>query len=143
MIGVCICTGFALSGIMGLAFFSTHTNAQWRGPLGLGMVFPVFMLFVISIAPESPRFLLLKGHHEEARTIVMKLHHVSGDADQEYARREFFQMQKQIDYDRSLTPSWKQMFLRPSYRKRVLIAISFAFITQSRSSWHVIWKQLC
>jgi MFS family permease len=131
MIGVCICIGFALQGYMGLAFFSTHSNAQWRGPLGIGLVFPIVMLVVVWLAPESPRYLLLKGRNDEAQAIIMKLHHVAGDPDQEYARREFYQMKLQAEYDRSLTPSWKQMFTRRSYLKRVLIASSFAFITQS------------
>ncbi|KFZ05695.1 hypothetical protein V501_08116 [Pseudogymnoascus sp. VKM F-4519 (FW-2642)] len=132
MIGVAICIGFALSGYLGLAFYSTDDlAAQWRGTLGLGLIFPVFMLIVVYFVPESPRYLLLKGREEEARAIVIKLHHIKGAPDQEYARSEFYQMQKEAEYDRSLTPSWKQMFTRSSYRNRVLIACSFAVITQS------------
>lgn len=133
MNGVGITIGYAIASYMGLAFYSVQNNpaAQWRGPLGLALVFPVWMLIVIAIVPESPRYLLMKGRVEEARAIVMKLHHVNDDPDQEYARGEFYQMQKQVEFDKTLNPSWKEMFTRPSYRKRVILGCTFAFIGQS------------
>ena len=124
--------GYSLASYMGLAFyFADSPAAQWRGPLGLALIFPVLMLGVILIVPESPRWLLMVGRTEEARDIVMKLHYVKGDPDQEYARSEFYQMQKQTEFDKSLNPTWKQMFVKPSYRKRTILACTFAFIGQS------------
>jgi hypothetical protein len=61
----------------------------------------------------------------------MKLHHTPDDPDQEYARTEFYQMQKQTEHDQKLEPSWKLMFTKASYRKRVILACAFAFIGQS------------
>jgi MFS family permease len=124
--------GYAMASYMGLAFYYAHSPAaQWRGPLGIALIFPVLMLLVIFIVPESPRWLLMVGQEEKARDIVMKLHHVSNDPDQEYARSEFYQMQKQTEFDKTLNPTWKQMFMKPSYRKRAVIACAFAFIGQS------------
>jgi MFS family permease len=132
MNAVGITFGYCTASYMGLAFYySESTAAQWRAPLGLGLVFPVAMLFVLLFVPESPRWLLMVGRVEEAREIVMKLHHVKGELDQEYARVEFYQMQMQTEFDQRLSPTWMQMFSRPSYRKRAIAACGFGFIGQS------------
>ncbi|KAK5444276.1 hypothetical protein LTS15_010391 [Exophiala xenobiotica] len=133
MNGMGITLGYSLASYMGLAFYYDQSNpsAQWRGPLGLALIFPVFQLLVILWAPESPRYLLMKGKIEEARKIVLHIHYVPGDEDQEYARGEFYQMQKQAEFDRSLTPTYKAMFFKKSYRKRTLMACGFAFVGQS------------
>ena len=74
-------------------------SVQWRGPLGLALIFPAIQLIVVYFAPESPRYLLMRGRVEEAREVVMSIHAVKGDEDQEYARGEFYQMQKQAEFD--------------------------------------------
>lgn len=74
--------------------------------------------------PESPRWLLQKGHTERARNIVGLLHHTSDDPNNDYARQEFLQMQSQLEMDRTLDSSWRILITRPSYRKRVLISCS-------------------
>jgi len=132
MNGVMIAVGYATASYMGLAFFySNIPAAQWRAPLGIALVFPVVMLIVILFVPESPRWLLMKGRADEAWQVVSDLHADPNDPNQEYARGEFYQMQKQTEMDRTLDSSWKQMFMKPSYRKRALIGMTFAFIVQS------------
>lgn len=133
MNGVTTAMGYALSCWMGLAFYSVRDkpSAQWRGPLGVGLAFQVFMLFVAWIAPESPRFLLLKGRVDEARSIIMDLHRIDSDPTQQLARNEFYQMEKQAEYDRELDPTWRELFMRPSYRRRVILGALWAFILQS------------
>ena len=42
--------------MIGLAFFyAKDPETQWRGPLGLALVWPLMMLLVICFVPESPR----------------------------------------------------------------------------------------
>ncbi|KAK5071465.1 hypothetical protein LTS08_004791 [Lithohypha guttulata] len=130
--GINIALGYGLASYMGLAFFySDDPVAQWRAPLGIALVFPVLMILICFVVPESPRYLLMKGRVEEARTITMRLHTMKGDPDQEFAREEFYQMSKQAEVDRKLDPGWIELFRRPSYRKRCVLAMSFAFIGQS------------
>lgn len=127
-----ITTGYAMASYMGLAFFYAKSPAaQWRGPLALSLVWPVLMLVVVLFVPESPRWLLMVGREKEARDIVLKLHAVADDPDQKYARAEFYQMQKQTELDKTLNPTWLQMFTKASYRKRSIMACGFAFIGQS------------
>jgi MFS family permease len=132
MNGVFIAIGYALASYMGLAFFfATDPATQWRAPLGLALIWPFMMLLVIYFVPESPRWYLMQGRNEEAWKVISDLHSDPDDPDQSYARGEFYQMQKQTELDRTLNPSWKQMFMKPSYRKRAMTGIIFAFIGQS------------
>ena len=97
--GVNIALGYGLASYMGMAFFyAPYGQAQWRGPLGIALLFPVMMIIVVflPIVPESPRFLLMRNRVEEAREVTMRLHYTKGDPDQEFARAEFYQMQKQV-----------------------------------------------
>lgn len=83
MNGMGITLGYSLASYMGLAFYyAKDPSTQWRGPLGLALIFPVIQLIVICFAPESPRFLLMRGRVEEAREVVMSIHKVEGDPDQ-------------------------------------------------------------
>ncbi|KAH0842641.1 MFS transporter, SP family, sugar:H+ symporter [Fonsecaea pedrosoi] len=133
LIGVFINVGYSIATYMGLAFYYVENNpgAQWRGPLGLALIFPAIHMLVVLWAPESPRYLLMKGQVEDAKRIVMDIHKVPNDPDQEYARGEFYQMQKQAEFDRSLAPTYRAMFFKKSYRQRNLLACGFAFLGQS------------
>ena len=128
--GIHIALGYALASYMGLAFFySDNPTAQWRAPLGIALVWPALMLLICLIVPESPRYLLMKGRNEEAKKIVMRLHTVKDDPD--FAESEYYQMSMQAAADRKMDPSWVELFRRPSYRRRVVLAMTFAFLGQS------------
>lgn len=102
---------------MGLAFFSAgvNTSLQWRGPLGIQIVFPAATLLVIYWLPESPRWNLMKNNVEAARKIVMSLHGQDAGS-QEFATAEFYQKSRQAEFDRTLDNSWKTCFTKPSSR---------------------------
>ena len=105
--GINIALGYALASYMGLAFFYQNDPvSQWRSPLGIALIWPALMIGVCFIAPESPRFLLMKGRVEEAKAITLKLHRMKHDPDDEFARGEFYQMAKQAEIDRTLDPGW-------------------------------------
>lgn len=83
------------------------------------------------MAPESPRWLLLQGRTEDAKAVVRNLHQLSKQEEHHFAIAEFYQMQKQSEYDRTLNPSYWQMFKRPSYRKRVILTVGYCILGQS------------
>jgi len=111
--GIMIALGYGLASYMGMAFYyAPYGQAQWRGPLGIALLWPFVMLAIVSVAPESPRWLLMTGKVDKARDIVLKMHEIPGDPDQEFARGEFYQMQKQTERDREMSASWVRQFLK-------------------------------
>jgi len=130
--GVLMMFGQAIASWMGLAFFSAgaNTSLQWRGPLGIQIVFPAATLAVIYWLPESPRWNLMKAKVDAARKVVMSLHSQDA-ASQEFAAAEFYQMSRQAEFDRTLDSSWKTCFTKPSYRKRFEICCLYGAISQS------------
>lgn len=128
--GVLIVTGYSLASYMGLAFFHAKDPVvQWRAPLGLAMLFPVLMLLLLPIFPESPRWLLLKDRPEEAERVVQKLHR--GGADNDFVRSEFYQMRTQAEFDRTQDSSWKVFWSKPSYRRRAITAMLVGAFSQA------------
>lgn len=131
MTGVYLMLGQAIASYMGLAFFSIQNDSsiQWRGPLGVQILFPLISCSMAYWLPETPRWYLMQNRIEEARAIATGLHS-KDEAAQDFARAEFYQMQKQAEFDRSLDSSWRTCFTRPSYRKRFEICCIYGFITQ-------------
>lgn len=112
MNGINISIGYALPVYVALGFFHVdNQTAQWRAPLGLALFFPLLMIGVCFVVPESPRYLLLRDRAEEARDIVLKLHGGHGDAGHDFAHLEFSQMAEQAIEDRQNQPCWVRLFL--------------------------------
>lgn len=117
---------------MGLAFYyAENETLQWRGPLSIGILWPLIMLLICPFVPESPRYLLMKGRSEEAWDVVSRLRASRSGEAQAFALAEFSQMKQQADFDRALDGSWLQLIRKPSYRKRLLLASGISFLGQS------------
>ena len=98
---------------MGMAFFyAPFGETQWRGPLGIALLWPLIMLGVIFLPmiPESPRWLLMRDRVDEAREVTIKLHSHKSDPEHHFARSEFYQMHKQAQFDRTLPSSWVSLW---------------------------------
>ena len=132
MNGVGIAVGYALATYMGLAFYhATEMSTQWRGPYGISLIFTALPLIVMAFVPESPRFLLMQNRIEDAKGVVRSLHNLANDNEHHFAMVEFYQMQRQIEYDRTMDPSYWQLLKRSSYRKRIIMSAGYAALGQS------------
>ncbi|OQU97883.1 hypothetical protein CLAIMM_03754 [Cladophialophora immunda] len=123
--------GYLLAAYMGLAFYFVSGANQWRGAMGIQMVCPAIVLAGIYWMPESPRYLLSKDRTEEAWQVVQELHSTKDDPEKEFAKREFYQMRRQIEFDSRLPSSYLDILKRPSLRRRALMTILLEVCNQS------------
>ncbi|KAK1810554.1 hypothetical protein LTR12_015061 [Friedmanniomyces endolithicus] len=116
---------------VGFGFFFWNGGANtWRPPMALTMVWPLILLVGLPFLPESPRWLCMQGRDAEAEQILIKLHSDPRDPENVVAAAEFYQIQKQMQIDRTLGSSWLNIIRKPSYRKRALLAIGTCGIVQ-------------
>lgn len=130
MHGVLLVLGYTIQGFLGYGFFFWQDANAWRPPLAIQCFFPLCLLIALPWLPESPRWLCLQNRGEEARQILLKLHSNKNDPNHDGAEAEYYQINKQIEIDRTLGSSWKILFTKPSYRKRAFLAIGTTGIIQ-------------
>ncbi|MBB6130997.1 sugar porter family MFS transporter [Mucilaginibacter lappiensis] len=98
--------------------FSTEV---WRGMLGLGALPAAIFLICLFVVPESPRWLLLKGQEQKAKTILTKI-------DGAEAVQKEMDAFKTLDRDND-DGSIKELFT-PVYRKALWIGLLLPFLSQ-------------
>lgn len=123
--------GYTVIGFIGVGFYNFQSENAWRAPMGFTMALPLLLLLIIYWLPESPRYLIAKERHEEAWAIIHRLHSDSTDPTDEFAKREYYQIFKQIHFDWNLKAGYREILKRPSYRKRAVLSIILAFCIMS------------
>lgn len=127
--GALCAMGFALATYFGVAFFYVPDEVQWRAPFALGTVLPIILTVGYVFVPESPRHLLMEGKREASFKVMMSQHGRNGHDD--FARAEFYQMERQAELDMDQDASWKSFFNKKSIRQRAMIVSGVAFLSQS------------
>ncbi|KAK5945215.1 hypothetical protein PMZ80_002419 [Knufia obscura] len=125
---------YSLTEWMGLGFSYIGGSAgglKWRLFIGLQLLCAVIMLVGSIWMPESPRWLVVQKRHDEALTVLSKLHgtevHEADDSEEmPFYRREFEQIEAQIRLEQE-TPQFGLIAIlkRPSYRKRLFLILFF------------------
>ncbi|MCJ1303989.1 hypothetical protein MMC08_006800 [Hypocenomyce scalaris] len=128
--------GYAIAGWVGVGtYYSQNLALQWRLPIAVACIWPLALLLCSPLIPESPRWLLTRDRNEEAWEIVSRLH--GGDKDEDrrlFAREEFYQMVQQVRADNAAWTSGgghRQIFTKPSYRKRMWMGFFIQYTVQS------------
>ena len=86
----------------GLSFIDGGKSViRWRLGLGLQLIPPIVMIPLISMMPESPRWLLKQDRHEDALKVITVLR---GDGDPHHVevRREYVDVLKTLEEDKCL-----------------------------------------
>jgi sugar porter (SP) family MFS transporter len=133
MHGVLICVGYALASWIGLGFyFVDASGAQWRLPLAIQCLPPLFLAIGVLFLPESPRWLIDQDRIEDAYKAFKvvradRTSEVVGDdgtmvrENEESVRAEFNLLQGQILHERQEALSLWDLFKLPHFRKRCFV----------------------
>ena len=114
-------TGILLVYTMGLF-------VSWQWLAVFSAAFPTVMVLLIQLCPETPRFLLLKGHTAEALKSLAKLRNTSRD--DLTVMQELREIQQKIEDDsRQVSSSWQE-FRSPHLYKPLCISLSLMFFQQ-------------
>ena len=108
--------GFVISNIITLAFSRIITEAQWRFPLGIQLIFIVIILALVPILPESPRWLLARGRDAEAKSVLIRLNGEDVDA-------EFTRIRNAVREEQAVQASWAQIFKGGPATRRLLLGM--------------------
>ncbi|KAG2417779.1 hypothetical protein HFD88_008998 [Aspergillus terreus] len=126
--------GYMLSSWLGFACFyatDSHPSFAWRFPLCMQCLGPLVLSILSNFIPKSPRWLLQKGHTEEAWKILQRLRKDPLDEHDLVAKEELFQTKQQIALEQTKLQAlgcgpWTAVLKKKSYRKRMIIG----FLTQ-------------
>lgn len=94
----------------------------WRGMFGAETLPALLFFIVIFFIPESPRWLILRGHDGRARTILERIYRSADAADAEIAAVHG----STADSSKS---EWRILF-KPGIRKAVIIGVFIAILGQ-------------
>ncbi|CAJ2511868.1 Uu.00g074930.m01.CDS01 [Anthostomella pinea] len=79
--GLFICLGYVLESWIDLGFFEYHHGPiTWRPPIAIACFSSLVLMASVYLFPESPRWLLMKAHNEEARANLAILRARAGDS---------------------------------------------------------------
>ncbi|KAJ6452943.1 arabinose-proton symporter [Mycena sanguinolenta] len=128
MHGVMFALGYTLSAWLGFgAYFISASGSPssfpWRFPIAFQMAPALLLLIGSPWLPYSPRWLMAQNREEEAHEVLIKLHRVKEDPYDIMARKEFYQMKKQVELDRQIkaTTSKFELFKTAPNRRRALV----------------------
>lgn len=116
---------FAIGGLVAtwLAFFCLRWNSdwQWRFPVLFQCMAPILLLVALLFTPESPRWLVHQGRHEEALSILAK-YHANGDSQDELVQQEYKEIVKYVQSEKDAQDvHWRSLVGSPVNRRRILI----------------------
>jgi MFS family permease len=128
MHGIMFAVGYSLSGYIGLGMYfisasGSTSSFPWRFPLAFQAAPALIMFLGSAWLPYSPRWLMQKGRFDEAEAVLKRLHYRKTEKHHETAIKEFYQLKKQLEYDRAIkaTISRFEVFKTAPNRKRALI----------------------
>ncbi|KAG5757169.1 hypothetical protein H9Q72_014427 [Fusarium xylarioides] len=100
--GLMTAVGFCIANLARYGSAFSVGDAQWRIPLAMQIPVPFILMFAVLFVPFSPRWLVRKGRHEEARRVLSLLHDTESEI---FIEQELLQIQQQIELEVSAETS--------------------------------------
>ncbi|KAF5856058.1 hypothetical protein ETB97_007979 [Aspergillus alliaceus] len=105
-------------------------NWSWRTPTIVQAAPSVLQVIFIWFVPESPRFLIYKGKHEQALKVMADCH-ANGDQDDEVVQLEMHEIKETIRLEKELeSNSWMELIRTKGNRHRMIICITAGLFSQ-------------
>lgn len=98
------------------------SSHQWRIPLGIQIIPAGILGLLIMLFPESPRWLIDHGKHEEGLQTLAKLH-AHGNTDDTWVQAEYDQIRDMIAFEHEHeAKSYIELFTNKSSLRRLILA---------------------
>lgn len=109
-----------------------NSNSAWRIPSALQALPAIIQCSFAFVCPDSPRHLYYKGHHAEAKAMIIKYH--SDGQDDDLAQWEYDEIAVALDAEQDLpkgifAPLFNAL-KKTGYRKRLFIIMWLAICSQ-------------
>ena len=108
--------GFVVSNLITLMFSHFATEAQWRFPLGIQLIYVVIILGLVPILPESPRWLLSRNRDSRAKAELARLN----DDDHE---AEFRKIREAVRQEQEVEAKWIDILKGGTATRRMLLGM--------------------
>ncbi|KAJ3862251.1 general substrate transporter [Lentinula novae-zelandiae] len=107
-----------------IAFFCLrwgNSDWQWRFVTLAQNLASITLLMGLFVTPESPRWLISQGKHDEALRILAK-YHANGNTEDELVQQEFHEITTHIQQDIDVgNVNWRNLIQSASNRRRILV----------------------
>ena len=133
----CYQCGFFVGGTVAafvtLGSLYLESDWSWRIPSLFQVFLPLVLLPGVIAAPQSPRWLISKGRHEEARQTIAKWH-AGGDLSAPIVAQELREIEEVISMEESSAAannaSYLDLVKGPGNRRRLFVSLTLGLFSQ-------------